>query len=100
MGPKPTPMPGAIDHVAAKRLLDALDRDLDGIDSDAAHVAMLRAEVAELRRVLHADEPSHESMHTGLAGMRERLHEVQQELKGDAFQAGRYLAEIGRVLGL
>jgi hypothetical protein len=100
MGPTSTSRPAEIDHVAAKRLLDALERDLDGIGSDAAGVAVLRAEIAELRRVLHADEPSHESMRTGFAGMRERLHELQQELKGDAFQAGRYLAEIGRVLGL
>ncbi len=100
MDPNPAPMPAAIDQAAARRLLDALERDLDAIPSDAARVAVLRAEVAELRRVLHAEEPSHESMHSGFSGMRERLHDAQQELKGDAFQASRYLAEIGRILGM
>ncbi len=39
-------------------------------------------------------------MQSGLHDMRDRLHEFQDELKSDAFQAGRYLAELGRILGL
>jgi len=50
--------------------------------------------------VLHADTSTPEDLHSGLHGMRERLHDFPEELKGDAFQAGRYLAELGRILGL
>ncbi|MGE0799446.1 MAG: hypothetical protein AB7G13_10435 [Lautropia sp.] len=95
----PNPEP-AIDLQAARRLVDALERDLAGIGEDRARVALLKAEIAELRRVLQAEEPPGAAMHSGLHGMRDRLHDMQDELKGDAIQAGRYLAEIGRVLGL
>ncbi len=89
-----------IDVLEARRLLDALERDLGGISAGAANVDLLRAELSELRRVLHADETSPEVMQSGLHDMRDRLHEFQDGLKSDAFQAGRYLAELGRILGL
>jgi hypothetical protein len=91
--------PRTIDLEAARLLVDALQRDLEGIDGDRAEVAQLKAELVALRRVLHAEEPDNAAVH-GLTGMQDRLHGVQEALKSDAFQAGRYLAEIGRILGL
>lgn len=99
----PAPGEGAapvIDVEQARRLLDALERDLQELRGDRKDLAVLEAELGELRRVLHADDVSPEAVQTGLHGMRDRLHDFPEELKGDAFRAGRYLAELGRILGL
>ena len=89
-----------IDLDEARRLLDALERDVKGIGGSAPDVAVLRAEIEQLRQVLHADDSTQEALQTGLHGVHDRLHDFPEELKGDAFQAGRYLAELGRILGL
>jgi len=90
----------AVDIVEARRLLDALERDVQGLDGHAPDLDVLRAEIRALRHVLHTDGSTPEEMHSGLHDMRDRLHDFPEELKGDAFQAGRYLAELGRILGL
>jgi hypothetical protein len=110
MSPHSPPVPGQdlpeegtdreIDIEQARRLLEALERELKELPGDRANFAVLEAEVAELRRVLHAEDATPEQLHTGLHGMRDRLHDFPDELKGDAFRAGRYLAELGRILGL
>jgi hypothetical protein len=89
-----------IDIVEARRLLDALERDVQGLDGSAPDLDVLRAEIQALRHVLHTDSSTPEQLQSGLHGMRDRLHDFPEELKGDAFQAGRYLAELGRILGL
>jgi hypothetical protein len=94
------PREQVIDIGEARRLVDALERDLQGVGGSAPDLAVLRKELSDLRRVLHADGSTPEDLQTGLHGMRERLHDFPEELKGDAFQAGRYLAELGRILGL
>lgn len=98
--PEDPAQPEEVDFVEARRLLDALERDVQGLDGAAPDLDRLRAEIRALRQVLHADSSTPEEIHTGLHGMRDRLHEFPDELKGDAFQAGRYLAELGRILGL
>lgn len=94
------PRDRGIDVDEARRLLDALERDVSSLDGSAVDLEVLRAEIRQLRQVLHADSSTPEDMHSGLHGMRDRLHDFPEELKGDAFQAGRYLAELGRILGL
>jgi len=94
------PRDRGIDVDEARRLLDALERDASSLDGGVVDLDVLRAEIRELRQVLHADTSTPEDLHSGLHGMRERLHDFPEELKGDAFQAGRYLAELGRILGL
>ena len=101
--PQPTetsPPQPEVDIAEARRLLDALERDVQGLNGSAADLDVLRAEILALRRVLHTDGSTPEELQTGLHGMRDRLHDFPEELKGDAFQAGRYLAELGRILGL
>ena len=94
------PREPGIDIDEARRLLDALERDVQGLGGNAPDLDVLKAEIKELRQVLHTDSSTTEEMHSGLHGMRDRLHDFPEELKGDAFQAGRYLAELGRILGL
>jgi hypothetical protein len=90
----------AIDVGEARRLLDAMERDLHGVGGSAPDLDLLKAEIKELREVLHTGVSTPEQLQTGLHGMRDRLHDFPEELKGDAFRAGRYLAELGRILGL
>lgn len=94
------PREHGIDTEEARRLLDALERDVQGFAGDAPNLEVLKAEIRELRHVLHGDGSTPEQVHTGLHGMRDRLRDFPDELKGDAFRAGRYLAELGRILGL
>jgi hypothetical protein len=97
------PVPANIDVDEARRLLDALERDLHDLRSrqaPSAELDVLMAEVSQLREVLQAGDRSDAQMHSELHGMRERLHRLSDELVGDAFQAGRYLSELGRILGL
>lgn len=90
-----------IDVEQARRLLDALEQDLRSAGGDPKVVASLMAEVAQLRGVLLAAGRTDDAeLAGGLHGVRERLHHLSDELVGDAFQAGRYLAELGRILGL
>ncbi|MGE0311184.1 MAG: DHHA1 domain-containing protein [Lautropia sp.] len=89
-----------VDVDEAKSLLDALEHDLRTTGLDPARTETLLAELDRLRVVLDADDRADHEVHTGLHGMRERLHHLSDELIGDAFQAGRYLSEIGRILGL
>ncbi len=84
----------------AKRLLDALERDLRRSSGDSAGIETLMSEVNELRAVLNAGDQTNDALHSGLHGMRDRLHSLSDELIGDAFQVGRYLSELGRILGL
>ena len=96
----PRPVPANIDVDQARRLLDALERDLRNQATPSADLDKLMAEVSQLREVLQAGGGSDADLHSGLHGMRDRLHRVSDELVGDAFQAGRYLSELGRILGL
>ncbi len=80
-----------IDIDEARRLLDALERDLQATEGSPGHIETLKGELHALRAVLDADDPTHEDVERGLHGMRERLHPLSDELVGDAVQVGRYL---------
>ncbi len=84
----------------ATRLLDRLERDLRASTGESTGKEALLNEVNELRAVLNSAGQSNAALHSGLHGMRERLHSLSDELISDAFQAGRYLSELGRILGL
>ncbi len=84
----------------ATRLLDRLERDLRASTGESAGKEALLSEVNELRAVLNSAVQSNAALHNGLFGMRERLHSLSDELISDAFQASRYLSELGRILGL
>ncbi|MFA7664785.1 MAG: hypothetical protein WCY32_01540 [Burkholderiaceae bacterium] len=88
-----------IDLDEVTRLVDALEADLARARHDSSHIEALRAEVEQLRAALGSDsEP--DSVQNGLSGLRENLHRLGDELLADAFEGGRYITQIGRILGL
>lgn len=84
-----------LDEVA--KLVDALEQDLARARSDSTRIEALRAEVEQLRAALGSED---DSLHHGLSGLRENMHKLSDELISDAFEGSRYIAQIGRILGL
>jgi hypothetical protein len=88
-----------VDFDEAARLVEALERDLAQLESGRGDIDRLRADVEQLRGAL-ASAPAGDELHGGLAGLREKLHAVTDELLADALKTGDYIARIGRLLGL
>jgi len=86
----------AIDIEGARKLIAALEADIARLPADSAQVARLRAEIAGLKSALQAAPVAHDDVHRRLHGVHGALDLVEAE----GLEAGRYLAEIGRILGL
>jgi len=91
---------GSVDLEEARRLVEALERDIARLGEGTAEVATLRGEVAQLRAALRAAAPAHPEVHSGLENVRDALHRAGDELFDDAVKVGDYVARIGRMLGL
>ncbi len=89
----------AIDLAEASRLVDALEQDLAQLKTGQGDLDHLRADVEHLRTALASAQPQAD-VHGGLAGLREKLHAMSDELLDDAIKTGDYIARIGRLLGL
>jgi hypothetical protein len=88
-----------IDLQEAARLVEALERDLAQLKSGEGDLDHLRADVEQLRSALSSTQKP-EDLHGGLAGLREKLHAVSDELLDDAVKTSDYIARIGRLLGM
>jgi hypothetical protein len=97
---RPDPAPQNIDLDEVGRLVDALEDDLARARSDSSRIDALRAEVDQLRAALGAASPEDGEVHRGLSGLRDAMHKLGDELISDAFEGSRYIAQIGRILGL
>ncbi|MFP5411442.1 MAG: hypothetical protein ACLGHB_00565 [Gammaproteobacteria bacterium] len=98
--PRPDSAPQNIDLDEVGRLVDALEDDLARARSDSSRIDALRAEVEQLRAALGAESPEDGDVHRGLSGLRDAMHKLGDELISDAFEGSRYIAQIGRILGL
>jgi len=85
-----------IDLQQVERLIAALETDLDKVRSGSQDVQALRDEVDSLKQLLGSSEPHHEPVSAGLR----RIHSLMDDLVEDAIQGARYVAEIGRMLGM
>lgn len=88
-----------VDLEETERLIDALEQDLAQLQRGQGDLDQLRADVEQLRTAL-ASGQTHEDVHGGLAGLREKLHAASDELLTDAVKTGDYIARIGRLLGM
>jgi hypothetical protein len=89
-----------LDIGAAKRLVEEISANLDGLPEHSARHAQLRAEVEELQAMLaHAGSDSPE-LADKIESVRTSLDHAALELHADGIRAGVFLSEIGRILGL
>ncbi|MCC6533115.1 MAG: hypothetical protein IT531_11245 [Burkholderiales bacterium] len=104
MTPSETPEPRAasatsaerIDLQQVERLVAAIEDDLAKVRSGSADVDALRTEVDALKRVLDSSGPAHGPVNERLRS----IHGLMDTLVDDAIQGARYVAEIGRILGM
>jgi len=86
----------SVDLREVERLVQALEADLAKVRSGSQDVQALRDEVESLKQLLDSSTPQHEPVNAGLR----RIHTLMDTLVEDALQGARYVAEIGRMLGM
>ena len=89
-----------IDIDEARKLIHALENDLEGFKGGSADLQKLRSEVEALRGVLQAPDPGHGWVREALEDIRSSIQHGADTAKLDAIIAGRYVASIGKMLGL
>ena len=89
-----------IDFEEVTKLIHALERDLAGVRKGSRDVQLLRDEVETLKNVLNSPVRRHHWVRDALHGIREGFDKAVDEAVADGMEASRYIAEIGRILGL
>ena len=86
--------PQEVDLEEVRKLLDVLERDLEHVTDDTTAVQRLKDEVQTLRNVLDSPVQRHHWVRDSLHAIREAFDTAV------GTTASRYIAEIGRILGL
>lgn len=89
-----------VDLDAVQKLIDTLEEDLSRLRSGSGDVQRLREEVEALKGLLSVPGRPHHSIRDALHGVRSALDREWGSAKTEAFTASRYVAEIGRILGM
>lgn len=89
-----------IDIDEARKLVHALEKDLAGGQSGSVNIQTLRDEVNALKVVLETPDPGHDWVRDALHSIHTAIEEAAETAKVDAIIASRYVAAIGRMLGL
>src|ERR1700704_2178181 len=89
-----------IDLKQVEKLIDALEQDLKKVQSGSQDMQLLRDEVETLKNVLNSPVRRHHLVRDGLHGIRERFENVVDSAYAEGLKASRYIAEIGRILGM
>jgi hypothetical protein len=85
-----------VDLQQVERLVAALEADLAKVRSGSEDVQALRDEVDSLKRLLDTAGPPPGPVNERLRS----IHTLMDTLVDDAIQGARYVAEIGRMLGM
>lgn len=88
-----------VDLEAIAQLVAQLERDLQRARAGDASLETLRAEVEQLRSALTSDAAPAD-VQQSLHGVRQRLHDLGDELMSEALTGTDYATRIGRLLGL
>lgn len=80
-----------LDEVA--RLIDALERDLAKVQGKSQDIQRLKDEIDTLKNVLRSPVRRHH-------WVRDALHDIRDVAVAEGIEVSRYVAEIGRILGL
>jgi hypothetical protein len=89
-----------IDLDEVRKLVEALEQDLEKVHGDARDVQVLRDEVETLKNVLNSPVRRHHWVRDGLHGIREGFENVVDSAIAEGLRASRYVSEIGRMLGM
>jgi archaellum component FlaC len=87
-----------LDEVA--RLIEALERDLNSIRGRSKDIQRLKDEVDTLKNVLRSPVRRHHWVRDALHDIRERFDDALDATVAEGIEVSRYVAEIGRILGL
>ncbi|MBI3042032.1 MAG: resistance protein Rx N-terminal domain-containing protein [Betaproteobacteria bacterium] len=87
-----------LDEVA--KLIEALERDLKNVQGESKDIQRLRDEVETLKNVLKSPVRRHHWVRDALHDIRERFDDVLDAAVAEGIQVSRYIAEIGRILGM
>lgn len=89
-----------IDLAEVTRLVEAIEQDLGKVRASAGDLQPLRDEVKTLKNVLNSPIQRHHWVRDGLHGMQKAFEDALDAAVAEGITAGRYVAEIGRILGL
>ncbi|MCC7484625.1 MAG: hypothetical protein IT529_06505 [Burkholderiales bacterium] len=92
--------PGNLDLEAVARLIDALENDLGRLPADSAEVRRIKDEVETLRNLLGSPVRRHHWVRDALHDIRAGIDDAVDTVVTEGLEASRYIAEIGRILGL
>lgn len=82
------------------RLVSDLEQELSKAPDGSARLDALREEIASLKHTLaRPDEPQNE-IEDRLHAMRHNMADFAASVEGEVLKESRYLAELGRILGL
>ena len=87
-----------LDEVSA--LIDALEHDLQRIQGNSPDIQRLRDEVETLKNLLRSPVRRHHWVRDALHGIREGFDDALDAAVSGGVEASRYIAEIGRILGM
>jgi len=87
-----------LDEVAA--LIEALERDLAKVQGSPQDIQRLRDEVQTLKNVLGSPVRRHHWVRDGLHDIRHVFENVLDTAVAEGVKGSRYIAEIGRILGM
>lgn len=87
-----------LDEVA--KLIEALERDLEKLQGSSRDIQHLKDEIETLKNVLKSPVRRHHWVRDALHGIRERMDDALDAALAEGIEIGRYIAEIGRILGL
>ena len=80
-----------LDEVA--KLIHALERDLEKVRASSADMQRVRDEIETLKNVLKSPVRRHH-------WVRDALHDIREGMVAEGAEVSRYVAEIGRILGM
>jgi len=89
-----------IDLKEVAKLIEALEQDLKKVQSGSKDMQLLRDEVETLKNVLNSPVRRHHWVRDGLHGIRDGFENAVDSAVAEGLTASRYIAEIGRILGL
>jgi hypothetical protein len=83
-----------------RSLVAAMERELANAPADQPNVQALRQEIETLKQVLAEGGDQHVLVKEKLHTVRGTLQDMTARVESEVLQDSRYIAEIGRILGL